>query len=504
MEVFNKTGSTPFRVDEVRSKVEIDESTIWNKISETRIFQFNSGVTKVIFCPVPPYSLLSLSGISGPWVDGNTKQHSRSFSKTSKSFSTAAFKRDGKLVALGNEGSVVDVYPTHDHQLLLRRFKLDSGTITSLCFSLTNNTLIVGCNNGKIHVLDIPLHKVITSFEAHSDSVTCIEPLGSGELYITGSISGIISIIDFKTYECVDTYRANGPISNMVVSSRRVFASSHETVIILDILEKLTQVAVFSHHTRPIIAMKIVRSNLVTASADRSVKIIDTGTFSLLHSFRLKNDISSFDVLPDTSAYAYGLASGGIVEVKYLSTDDSTKQNEYTNNMDMPANFHIFTQQTSDSQEIWNKRLRSYDFSDALDLTLKLYESATFDNNRNNDIEYRKIGEKYMDPKTSASIVVGMLDELDRMGGLEIAISGRDINTIQPLLNFLARNITYPQWSHILLKAVLVFEKIYRQAINDNPTFSQQFEELSDIVKKELEVQKRASELVGKIDYILN
>ena len=125
----------------------------------------------------------------------------------------------------------------------------------------------------------------------------------------------------------------------------------------------------------------------------------------------------------------------------------------------------------------WNRALRKLNWSDALDLVLET----------NDDAE-----------------IVGLIDELDRLGRLETAIRGRDAEGLTPFLEFLIKNTANPVWSHVVLKGVVSVEKIYRSVIGDDPKIGELFEQLVGVIDQELDTQIRAARLVGQIDVILN
>ena len=473
MNVFDKFGSSPFTVNEIRTPDEVEESLVWSRLKESEILQFNSTVSGIKFSPVAPHSIVCLSGLSGPWIDGRTRVHKFSFSKTKAKFSSVAFRKDGVLIALGREDSTVDTYPVSDHQALHRRWKLDSGIIFSIQFSPFDNRLFVACGNGTVKVIGIALRGDIVSIDAHSDACTAIAPLESGNVWVTAGNDAVIKVWDMNSQTCMAEVDAGNPVSQLVVNGSRVFAAAGESVVVVDVQSKTSLIANFAAHTRPIVGMAIVRSNLVTASADRTIKVFDPASFAVLHTIKVHSDITALDVMPDASAMAIGLA-GGVLQLKYAVKEEKVKEQREAQ---MPANFRVFRREPPKKEALWNRALRKFNLSDALDLVLET----------NDDAE-----------------IVGLIDELDRLGRLETAIRGRDAEGLTPLLEFLIKNAANPVWSHVVLKAVVAVEKIYRSVIGDEPRIGELFEKLVSVIDEELETQIRAARLVGQIDILLN
>lgn len=481
LSVFSKYGAVPFTVGDIRTKEEIVESAVWQQLTENEILELNSTITQIKFSPVEPYSILALSGLSGAWIDGKTHRHLFSFAKAKTPFTVADFRKDGVLVALGREDGAVDVYPVSNHQTLLRRYKLDSGIILAVSFSPFANQLVVGSGNGSLFIIEIASRTEYKSFKAHDDAISAALPLESGNVWITSSHDCKIKLWDLNTQEMISQVEAFNPISHMIVKGNRAFASSNESVLVIDLKSNVSIVSSFTAHTRSIVGLSIVRSNLVTASADRTIKVFDPSTFTLLHTMKLHSNITAFASMPDASSVAIAL-TGGILQLKYKSESDDNLTNRRDQSVTMPANFRVFSQNSnvdinSQIKKKWNTHLRKFEVVEALDLVL-----------REND----------------PPLVVGMIDELDRLGYLDQAISNRDKDALKPILNFLLENVVNPVWSHVVLKAVISVETIYRSVILDDPEIGSIFDRLIHVIKDELQVQLRVSRLVGKIDIMLN
>lgn len=477
MKVFQRFGSVPFSVGETRTESEIEESTVWQRLKETSILQFNSSINGVRISPVAPYAVVALSGLSAPWIGGRTHEHAFSFAKTKTPFSAVDFRRDGVLIALGREDGAVDVYPTADHQTLLRRFKLNAGTVFAVRFSPFENEIVAGTANGDLHIIDISQRREIVHVHAHDDAVADVRPLEAGNCWVSVGKDGAMKFWDFSREgdKLIRAgYSGEAPFSHLVIRGNRLFASAGESVVVVDFQPSISFVGRFTLHTRPIVGMAIVRSNLVTASSDRSIKIIDPSTFAVLYTVKVHSDITSFDAKSDASAYVVGL-TGGVVQIKYAKEEEvkQLKKEEVS----LPENFRLFNQIERRKDEPWNRELKKFNVADALDKALETGE---------------------------APIVAGMIDELDRLGRLDTAIAGRDPQGLIPLLTFLIENTTNPVWSHVILKAIMSVEKIYRFVIADNPQIGKIFEQLVLTINEEMKVQVRASELIGKIDLILD
>jgi U3 small nucleolar RNA-associated protein 15 len=322
--------------------------------------------------------------------------------------------------------------------------------------------------------MDIASRSSISSIQAHRDSVTGIQPLDSGNIWVSSSMDSTLKIWNFSNSECISSLDCPGPVTHLAIRNGRIFAAIGESVLVVDVQTPTSIVANFVAHTRSIIGLAIVRSNLVTASSDRTLKVFDPSSFALLHTTKFHSDVTAFDVRPDASAIAIGLA-GGVVQLKFAVIEKDVAVTQKI--VRMPANFRLFQREAPRREAAWNRALRKFNVADALDLVLATEDAAE---------------------------IVGMVDELDRLGRLDAAIAGRDAEALRPLLAFLVGNAVNPVWSHVVLKAVVSVEKIYRAVIVDDPTVGGLFEALVKVINGELETQVRAAKLIGQIDLLLS
>jgi U3 small nucleolar RNA-associated protein 15 len=370
-------------------------------------------------------------------------------------------------MALGREDGIVDTYPTGNHQTLYRRWKLGCGAVLALAFSPFAHELIVGCSKGSLQIVDVSSPSAVRAIEAHEEAVTDIRALDSGNLWVSGSIDCTIKVWDLATPECLSCVACGDPVSHIVARGGRVFAAVGESVVVVDVMPRAAVVVRFVAHTRPIVAVTLVRSNLVTASADRTIKVFDPTSFSLLHTMKVHTDIAAFDAKADASAIAIGL-TGGVVELKFGADAPVADAGDSARTVQMPADFLVFKWEPPKKEAAWNRALRKFNVVDALDLVLET--------------------------KDAPEIV----------GRLNAAIAGRDAVALKPLLEFLIDNAGRPVWAAVILRAVVVVEKIYRAVIADDPTVGGLFEKFVSAVNVELETQMRASRLIGQINVLLN
>jgi hypothetical protein len=103
----------------------------------------------------------------------------------------------------------------------------------------------------------------------------------------------------------------------------------------------------------------------------------------------------AFDARTDASAIAVALA-GGVVQLKFApaESESARKDNEMSR---MPANFRVFKREPPKREVAWNRAFRRFGVVDPLDLVLDTGDAPE---------------------------IVGMIDELDRIGKLHATVTG--------------------------------------------------------------------------------
>jgi hypothetical protein len=157
----------PFSVNNTWSSDEIAESLISFQLKNTTLLQFNSAISRIKFSPNFPFSTIALPGLSGPWIESQTREHRFSFAESKSPLSAVGFRRDSVLIAVGRERPAVDTYPTRDHEMLHRRWKWRSGIVFTFAFSPFPNELIAGCLNETLTIIAIASRTNAASFDAH-------------------------------------------------------------------------------------------------------------------------------------------------------------------------------------------------------------------------------------------------------------------------------------------------------------------------------------------------
>jgi len=103
----------------------------------------------------------------------------------------------------------------------------------------------------------------------------------------------------------------------------------------------------------------------------------------------------------------------------------------------------------------------------------------------------------------SALVTVSVLEELERRGGLDIAIGGRNEITLQPILKFLAKHLALPVYTPFLINVTHRILDIYGQIVGQSAIIDKLFARLKAELDKEIQLQQKLLELLGSLDLLM-
>lgn len=101
------------------------------------------------------------------------------------------------------------------------------------------------------------------------------------------------------------------------------------------------------------------------------------------------------------------------------------------------------------------------------------------------------------------SQVLAVIEELSKRRALTSALSGRDEETLEPILAFTVRYISDPKYSPTLIGVSRELCRIYQRVIGQSAIIDELFQKLKNHVSREIKVQKGLNKLIGSIDMVL-
>jgi len=348
-----------------------------------------------------------------------------------------------------------------------------------------------GSDDMTVKCWDITSSEPISVLNGHEDHVRCGIP-HSSDVWVTGSYDHKVCLWDLRLGETINILDHGAPVESVLVypGGGIVVSSGGPQVKIWDILGGGRLLETLDSHQKTVTCLSLdsERSRLFAGSLDRNVKIFSTTTYKLIHTIKYSSPILSMGISPDNSHFVVGMYDGMLyIRYRIVNMDkiaknkrkkfDSTGWRYFVRGRDSEPNDTDFVVETSRKQKLqpYNQYLRKFQYRKALDAALETNQPI---------------------------VVVSLLEEFIRRMALEIPLSGRDAETLKPLLLFISNQIVNPKYCSILMKVMNTILDIYTPILGQSHEIDELFNKIKSLISKEINFQKQLNKVLGTLDLI--
>lgn len=223
---------------------------------------------------------IGLSNGDFHWVDVGKKQEVKFF-KTGKEaiFSQIALNRDGLLIT-GDAGGFLRVWNVAQGKLLLT-IPLNCGKIRALALNHDETLLAIGAQDGKIYLVETTYFNPVNNFFAHQDGCNSLRffPKESNQL-ISGGKDGYIRVWNIKNGTKLQAIPAhNYAVYQLLFSEdgKNIYTCSRDKsikiwdTVSLSVLQKIDTKA--KGHRHSVNALLLLNDTLISSSDDKRILI---------------------------------------------------------------------------------------------------------------------------------------------------------------------------------------------------------------------------------------
>lgn len=283
-------------------------------------------------------------------------------------------------------------------------------------------------------------------FDEHEDYVRAgVVSLDNPNLFVSGSYDQTVKLWDMRQSNSVMTMNHGAPVESLLMypNGGAIISSGGPVIKVWDLLSGGRCMHTLGNHQKTVTSMCFdgSASRLVTGSLDQHVKIYDVQDYKVVHSVKYPAPILSVGLSPDDTHLAAGMANGLLsIRQRQLKASEKAlkkKNQEYMKDgtykyfMRGQANTVVddsFVVERTKRQKLakFDQYLKVFQYANALDEVLKVGSQQPM-------------------------VVAAVLQELIHRDGLKIAITGRDDVSLEPLMQFLIRNIHHPRFTNLLV-----------------------------------------------------
>jgi len=470
----------------------------WGPWKHPVILKEYGAINKIDISPVEPNYLAITSYSKVLLYNPVIKSLYKTLTKFQDAAFGAKFRRDGKLLCVGTTEGQLKVFDVATKTQL--RVLQGHTTAVHRCDFTPDNVNVLSFSDDKtVGLWDLPSETRLETFEGHEDYVRCGAPFhGTADLFVSASYDQTVRMWDRRVgAEPVLTMKHSAPVEDVLVmpGDGMIVSAGGNKVTTWDIAGGGRELVNLSPHHKTVTSLCVADEgrSLVTGSLDRQVKRIDMQSFQVTGSLSFPSSVLSVGVL---DGLVVGGMIDGLVQIHEKREEQladgsralAAKKKRRTAGFHYlksthfePAAGDIIVDPTHRETELkHDTMLRKYEYSRALDLTLKPFVQ-----------------------KKKPEYAHGVMYELIRREGLKTALVGRDEKSLILLLTFINRFISDTRFSKVIIHAASLLVDIYLPGHGMSDKLEKMFKDLERKLERELRYIEELAKLQGVLDLLI-
>ena len=438
-------------------------------------------------------------------------------------------------MAAGDASGLIQIFDI-DKKIVLRTLEGHSQGARVVKYFSDKTRLLSGSDDQSCIVWDIPTQKRLDSFQEHTDYVRagCISTQNQN-IFLSGSYDHAVKLWDTRQSSSRLTMDHGGPVESVLMMPGDSVAIScgRNYFKVWDLLAGGRLISTICNHQKTITCMALdkTRTMLLTGSVDQYVKIYDMTTdYSVVHSLQYPAPILSMALGPNDSHLVVGMTNGvlsirekSIVDDGEMALEQDQQEGDLINIPKMAAggdeenyrvgSYRYFLRGALSSSK--SKSKADHDDDDLDDDLDDDDDDNVFSVEKERGKSLKKFDRflrkfQYKDAldaaldQDHAVTTFSVFEELVARGALVTAISGRDEESLTPVLQFISKNVTNPAFSELLVSITGSLLDIYAPILGRSDTIDTLFTNIRHSIHEEIQFQKRLCELQGIMDMIIS
>ncbi|GJJ70168.1 U3 small nucleolar RNA-associated protein 15 [Entomortierella parvispora] len=470
------------------------ESRYWRKFKSPIVVKEFAAVSSIHFSETNPYDFAVTASTRVQIYSSKTHQVKKTISRFKDVAYSGTIRADGRLVVAGDATGLIQIFDVGS-RAILRTFRDHRHPVHVAKFSSDKTQILSASDDKTVRIWDMPSETPVTIFTGHEDYIRAgMVSHDNPHLILSGSYDQTVKLWDMRTQGCVMTMNHGAPVEaiDMFPDGGVVVAAGGPNLKVFDILAGGRPMHSLSNHQKTVTSLCFDNSysRLLTGSLDHHVKVYNVQDYSVVHSVKYPAPVMSVALSPDDTHLVAGMA-GGLLSIRQRvvkTPEVQTRRAQEEQARGGSYKYFVRGQKTAGEGDITvesqkKRRLREYDrylkafqYGNALDACLRTNQPAV--------------------------TTVSLIQELIHRDGLKQALAGRDDNTLEPLTQFLVRNINNPRYTALLVDVSTVVIDMYSAVLGQSPLIDELFLRLRTKVKAEIAFQKQLLAVVGSMEML--
>jgi U3 small nucleolar RNA-associated protein 15 len=377
-----------------------------------------------------------------------------------------------------------------------------------------------------VRLWDLPSESSARTFVGHGDYVRsgAFMPgsMASSGLVVSGSYDRTVRLWDPRVANrAAMTFKMGSPIENVLPmpAGTTVLASADNKIAVLDIVAGKPLHMIQSHQkTVTSLALASNGERLLSGALDGHMKVFETTGWNTVSGSKYPSPILSLSVITSGTDYedkhiAVGMQSGLLSIKTRLSGQQKIKERERRKEMQalLEGKLEEHDRQVAKKQKArgsgWDKRLRGRDFiGEGTDIVIEGQDRKRRKKEQPWENDLRKA--RYsaaLDQvlaSTDKTAQLTLLTALRHRSALRAALRNRDEITLEPVLQWIHKNIREPRLVDLSVEVAMNLLDIYSGNLGQSVAIDKLVERLHRRVRDEVEMAQQACQTKGMLDML--
>lgn len=475
------------------------EQRYWRGFQNQELVKEHSAITHIAFNPKRPYDFAVTASTRVQIFSSKTRKVVKNFTRFKDVVYSGEFRHDGKLLVAGDATGLVQIFDSHHPRSLLVTLQPSSHPTHVTKFHPFIDTQLLTCSDDRVaRIYDISdTREPITSFGSHGDYVRSGLFIPGSNLVATGCYDNIVRLFDTRApaeSAPVLSFNQKSPVEDLLCLNATTLVSCGDNGIRCWDLAAAKCFQELGNFTKTVTSLcSAGERGILAGSMDGHVKVFDTGSagWQVKYGWKFGSGVLSCGVSPNMKHLVVGLNSG-ILTVRTRKTEPRVKQGV------KKEKSHAFA-----------RMMRGADYQGESEHHIIDDRISTTSNRKLKQFERDLNGFRWSDALDhcltngmSKEWTVTCLEELRTRGKIVVALSGRDVSTLEPLLTWCDKSIDDPRNVRIIADYLSCVIDLYSDLVASQPVLEELMRSIEAKINTEIMKCKKASRITGMLELL--